>query len=76
MRIVRGKGRSLMREQDVPVFYDEKSSTSSQYANTIQGIRMAAARYGMHLNLFSDADFDKTEFYFGKKVADYCREHK
>lgn len=32
-----------MREQDVPVFYDEKSSTSSQYANTIQGIRMAAA---------------------------------
>ena len=51
-----------MREQDVPVFYDEKSSTSSQYANTIQGIRMAAARYGMHLNLFSDADFDKTDF--------------
>ena len=23
---------------------------------------MAAARYGMHLNLFSDADFDKTDF--------------
>lgn len=30
--------------------------------NTIQGIRMAACRYGMHLNLFSDADFDKTDF--------------
>lgn len=51
-----------MREPFVPVFYDEKSSASSQYANTIQGIRSAAGKYGMRLQLLSDAQFDTVDF--------------
>lgn len=58
-----------MREQYVPVFYDENSSASSQYANTIQGIRIAAGRYGMHLKLFSDTDFDRTDFFSLPQIA-------
>lgn len=58
-----------MREQYVPVFFDENSSTSSQYANTIQGIRIAAGRYGMHLKLFSDADFEKTDLFSLPQIA-------
>lgn len=58
-----------MRDQYVPVFFDENSSTSSQYANTIQGIRIAAGRYGMHLKLFSDADFEKTDLFSLPQIA-------
>lgn len=58
-----------MRDQYVPVFFDENSSTSSQYANKIQGIRIAAGRYGMHLKLFSDADFEKTDLFSLPQIA-------
>ncbi|MDY3816901.1 MAG: substrate-binding domain-containing protein [Candidatus Limiplasma sp.] len=51
-----------MRDQMIPVFVDEKSASSSQYANTIQGIRTAAARCNMRLRLISDARFDETDF--------------
>ncbi len=44
-----------MREQTIPVFYDEKSYASTQYSNAIQGIRTAAGRCGMRVELISDA---------------------
>lgn len=51
-----------MKEQYVPVFYDEKSSASAQYTHIIQGIRTAAGRCGMRLKLVSDAEFEQTDF--------------
>ena len=51
-----------MHEPCVPVFCDENSSASAQYADTIQGIRTAAGRCGMRLRLCSDADFDRADF--------------
>ena len=51
-----------MRDQVVPVFYDEKSFTSPQYATTIQGIRSAAGKCGMRIKLFPDTHFDGIDF--------------
>ena len=51
-----------MRDQVVPVFYDEKSFTSPQYATTIQGIRSAAGKCGMRIKLFPDTHFDGVDF--------------
>lgn len=43
-----------MANRVIPVFYDEKSAASTQYANTIQGIRAAAARGGVRMLPISD----------------------
>lgn len=43
-----------MRDQAIPVFVDEKSSTTAQYDITIQGIRAAASRCGLRINLVLD----------------------
>lgn len=50
-----------MRDQALPVFIDEKSALSSQYANTVQGIRAAAARCNMRVKQISDARFDEID---------------
>lgn len=50
-----------MREQAIPVFIDEKSALSSQYANTVQGIRAAAARCNMRIKQISDTRFDEID---------------
>lgn len=51
-----------VRDQAIPVFVDEKSALSSQYANTIQGIRTAASRCNMRVKQISDARFDEVDF--------------
>jgi DNA-binding LacI/PurR family transcriptional regulator/DNA-binding CsgD family transcriptional regulator len=51
-----------MRDQSIPVFYDEKSAASTQYSSTIQGIRSAASRYGMHLMLVNEKALDGVDF--------------
>lgn len=51
-----------MREQLIPVFFDEQSASSTQYSNTIQGIRSAASKYGAHLVLHSEKDLDTISF--------------
>lgn len=52
-----------MRDQTIPVFYDEQSAASVQYANTIQGIRTAAARLNSRLSLQSDKQLDSIDFH-------------
>lgn len=51
-----------MKDQFIPVFFDQKSAASTQYANTIQGIRTAAAKLGMHLALYSEENLAATDF--------------
>ncbi len=51
-----------MRERVLPVFYDEKSAASTQYSNTLQGIRTTAARCGVRMLPVSDATMDATDF--------------
>lgn len=51
-----------MRDPSIPVFCDEKSSLSTQYSNTIQGIRSAASRCGLHIRLISEDGVDATDF--------------
>lgn len=45
-----------MRMQQLPVFYDEQSAASTQYANMLQGIRNAAARSGVRMQLIAEKD--------------------
>lgn len=52
-----------MRGQTIPVFYEEKSASSTQYMRILQGIRSAANRCCAHMELVSqenprDMDFD------------------
>ena len=42
-----------MKEQAVPVFYDEKVLTSTQYSTALQGIKSKAARYGHHVHMIA-----------------------
>lgn len=51
-----------MRDRVIPVFYDEKSAASTQYATTIQGIRAAAARGGVRIMPISDAMAEETDY--------------
>lgn len=51
-----------MREQSVPIFFDKKSSLSSQYGNLMQGIRTAASRASTRLDMFSEDQFDEVSF--------------
>jgi DNA-binding LacI/PurR family transcriptional regulator len=51
-----------MRDQVVPVFLDEKSYTSSQYTNVIQGINVAASHINMRPDLISEKSFDSVDF--------------
>lgn len=51
-----------MREQSLPLFFDEKSSASTQYSNTIQGIRTAAARFGTRLLMISEKEAESLSF--------------
>lgn len=51
-----------MKNRLIPVLFDEKSANTTQYANTIQGIRNAAGRCGSKLQLISDADVETIDF--------------
>ncbi|MDD3336170.1 MAG: substrate-binding domain-containing protein [Eubacteriales bacterium] len=58
-----------MKDRQIPVLFDEKSTNTTQYANTIQGIRNAATRYGSKLQLISDAEVDSLDFHSLPPVA-------
>lgn len=51
-----------MQEDIIPVFIDEKSLASSQYAAAIQGIRNAAARGSYHIRLISEKQADTIRY--------------
>lgn len=51
-----------MKEKTLPVFLDEKSAASTQYSNTLQGIRAAAARAGVKMLPISDATMTDADF--------------
>ena len=51
-----------MPAQIVPVFVDEKSNMSSQYANVIQGISAAASHTNLRLDLISEKSFSAVDF--------------
>ncbi len=51
-----------MREQTIWVFYDERSAASSQYANMLQGIRNAASRYGIRLQMAEEQTVGTMDF--------------
>ncbi len=51
-----------MVDQAVPVFMDEKSNTSSQYANVIQGIASAASHANLRPHLISEKSLDAVDF--------------
>lgn len=51
-----------MKDRQIPVLFDEKSTNTTQYATTIQGIRNAATRYGNKLQLISDSEADSLDF--------------
>ena len=51
-----------MKDLLIPVFFDQKSAASTQYANAIQGIRTAAAKQGMHLSLYSEESLTSIDF--------------
>lgn len=51
-----------MRDLAIPVFFEEKSASSTQYGNIIQGIRSAASRSGMRLLPIGDKALDRTDF--------------
>jgi len=51
-----------LREQIIPIFFDKKSALSAQYTNTIQGIRIAASRHNMRLDLISEEQFENVNF--------------
>lgn len=58
-----------MKEQMIPVLYDKKTVESTQYANAMQGIRSAAARYGQHLHLIDAEEIDDTDL---SALPDVC----
>lgn len=51
-----------MKEKTIPVFLDEKSAASTQYSNTLQGIRAAAARAGVKVMPISDVTVTDADF--------------
>lgn len=51
-----------MRDLVVPVFLDEKSYSSSQYANVVQGITSAASHANLRLELISEKTFGGVDF--------------
>ncbi|MEG1892151.1 MAG: substrate-binding domain-containing protein [Clostridia bacterium] len=46
----------------IPIFFDLKSSAATQYANVILGIRNAASRHAVKLNLISDEESKTVDF--------------
>ena len=51
-----------MKEVFVPILYDRKALSSTQYASALQGIRNAASRYGQRLQMIAAEDMDSTDF--------------
>ena len=51
-----------MRDRVLPVFYDEKSAASTQYSNTLQGIKAAAANSGIKMLPISEEEVDTLNF--------------
>ncbi len=51
-----------MRDRVIPVFYDEKSAASTQYSNTLQGIRTAAAHSGVKMLPLSEEAIETLNF--------------
>ena len=51
-----------MKELFVPVLYDRKAVSSTQYASALQGIRTAALRYGQRLQMIAAEDIDSIDF--------------
>ena len=51
-----------MKELFVPILYDRKALSSTQYASALQGIRNAASRYGQRLQIIAAEDMDSTDF--------------
>ena len=51
-----------MQEVNIPLFIDEKSLSSSQYATTVQGIRNAATRSNFRIRLISEKQVDTIAF--------------
>ncbi len=51
-----------MKEQAVPVFYDEKVLASSQYATALQGIKAKASRYGQHVQLIPAEETESVDY--------------
>ncbi len=52
-----------MRDQMVPVFLDEKSYASSQYANVIEGISSAMSHSGLRLEMICENTFHTISFH-------------
>ena len=51
-----------MRKQTVPVFFDESTAASSQYATMLQGVRSAAVRHGMRVRMIAETELENTAF--------------
>lgn len=51
-----------MSDRVIPVFYDEKSASSTQYSNTLQGIRTAAAHCGTKMLPISEAEAETLDY--------------
>lgn len=51
-----------MYEQTIPVFIDEKSSASSQYGVSLQGVRNAAARGNLRIRLISEKHIETVAY--------------
>lgn len=47
-----------MKEKLIPVFFDTKSSSATQHREALKGIRAAALRAGLHVQLISEQDID------------------
>ena len=47
-----------MRDRLVPIFYEKKTASTAQYANLLQGVRTAAARNGLHVQLIPEEGLD------------------
>ncbi len=51
-----------MKELSVPVFFDRKAISSTQYSTALQGIRTAASRYGQRLQMIAAEELDNVDF--------------
>ncbi|HOQ63245.1 MAG TPA: hypothetical protein PKZ39_04675, partial [Clostridia bacterium] len=58
-----------MKELSVPVFFDRKAISSTQYSTALQGIRTAASRYGQRLQMIAAEELDNVDFSDFPEVA-------